>query len=323
LNPQQLENLVSPVALYPDPLLGQVMAAATYPVELVEAQQWLQTNGNLTGQQLVDAAKQQNWDASVQAMVAMPDVLAKLTQDVRWTTDLGNAFLAQPADVMAAVQTLRARAESNGKLQTTPQETVTTQDQNGQQAIVIQPADPQVMYVPVYDPMYIWGPPVWGAYPLLAYPAFGFGFYPGYHVGLFFGGFGGFAYGGWGWGPNWFGGGLYVNSAFFAHYGYHNGFAPAVAGRVGWVHDAGHRLGVGYPTPALANRYAAASQASRLTAARTANYRTVAPANNMAPAAAHSAPSPSVRPANAAPAAHTTASHPVSHGGGGGHGGRR
>src|ERR1022692_332649 len=148
LAPQQLDNLVAPIALYPEPLLGQVLAACTYPVELVEAQQWLQANGNLHGQELTDAARQQTWDASVQAMVAMPDVLAKLNQDIRWSTDLGNAFLAQPADVMAAVQRLRARAQSNGRLQSNQQETVTTETQNGQQAIEIQPADPQIMYVP-------------------------------------------------------------------------------------------------------------------------------------------------------------------------------
>jgi len=169
--PQQLDNLVAPIALYPDPLLGQVLAASTYPVELVEAQQWLQANGNLHGQELVDAAKQQNWDASVQALVAMPDVLAKLNQDIHWTTDLGNAFLAQPSDVMASVHRMRARAESNGKLQSNQQETVTTQTQNGQQAIEIQPADPQVIYVPTYDPAYVWGAPEWGYYPPLIYPA--------------------------------------------------------------------------------------------------------------------------------------------------------
>src|SRR5208283_3447595 len=162
--PQQLDNLVAPIALYPDPLLGQVLAASTYPVELVEAQQWLQANGNLHGQDLVDAAKQQTWDASVQALVAMPDVLAKLNQDIRWTTDLGNAFLAQPADVMAAVQRMRTRAQENGRLQSNAQETVTTENQGGQAAVEIQPADPQVIYVPSYDPSYIWGSPIWGAY---------------------------------------------------------------------------------------------------------------------------------------------------------------
>jgi hypothetical protein len=203
LAPQQLENLVAPIALYPDPLLGQVLAASTYPVELVEAQQWLQANTSLHGQQLTDAARQQNWDASVQAMVAMPDVLTKLNQDIQWTTDLGNAFLAQPADVMAAVQRMRSRAEANGKLQSNQQETVTTQTQNGQQAIEIQPADPQVLYAPNYDPGYVWGPPIWGAYPPLYYPSYGFGWYPGFNIGLCFGGWGGWGWGGWGWGGGW------------------------------------------------------------------------------------------------------------------------
>lgn len=287
LAPQQLENLVAPIALYPDPLLGQVLAASTYPVELVEAQQWLQANTNLHGQQLTDAARQQTWDASVQAMVAMPDVLAKLNQDIQWTTDLGNAFLAQPADVMAAVQRMRARAESNGKLQSNQQETVTTQTQNGQQAIEIQPADPQVIYVPVYDPAYVWGPPLWGAYPPLYYPYYGFGWYPGIHIGLFFGGWGGWGWGGWGWGwgPNWFGGGLFINGGFFNHYGY--GFGGVYGGRFGagfrgttaWAHDPAHRMGAGYSNAALNSRYGAASQASRIASARAGNYHSFGQGN--------------------------------------------
>jgi hypothetical protein len=278
--PQQLDNLVAPIALYPDPLLGQVLAASTYPVELVEAQQWLQANGNLHGQELIDAAKQQNWDASVQALVAMPDVLAKLNQDIHWTTDLGNAFLAQPSDVMASVQRMRARAESNGKLQSNQQETVTTQTQNGQQAIEIQPADPQVIYVPTYDPAYVWGPPLWGYYPPLIYPAYGWGWYPGIRIGLFFGGWGGWGWGGWGWGwgPNWFGGGLFINAGFFNHYGYGfggaygRGFGAGFRGTAAWAHDPAHRMGAGYSNAALSARYGAASQAARVAAARSGNY---------------------------------------------------
>jgi hypothetical protein len=277
--PQQLDNLVAPIALYPDPLLGQVLAASTYPVELVEAQQWLQANGNLQGQQRTDAAKQQNWDASVAAMVAMPDVLAKLNQDIHWTTDLGNAFLAQPADVMAAVQRMRARAEANGKLQSNQQETVTTQTQNGQQAIEIQPADPQVIYVPYYDPTYVWGAPLWGAYPGLYYPSYGWGWYPGVRIGLFFGGWGGWGWGGWGWGwgPNWFGGGLFINGGFFNHYGYgfgrgYGGYGAGFRGTMAWAHDPAHRLGAGYSNAGLNSRYGAASQASRIASARAGNY---------------------------------------------------
>jgi hypothetical protein len=211
LSLDQLDDLVAPVALYPDPLLGQVLAASTYTLELVEAEQWLQQNPNLTGDQLMDAARQQNWDPSVQALVAFPDVLSLLTRDIRWATDLGNAYLSQQGDVMAAVQRMRLRAQQNGRLASTPQQTVTTEAQNGQSAIVIEPASPQVIYVPVYNPEYIWGPPVWGYYPPLWYPTigFGFGFGPGIFLSAFFPG-----WGGWGWGVGmWAGAGVAAGSA--------------------------------------------------------------------------------------------------------------
>jgi hypothetical protein len=275
LPPQQLDDLVAPVALYPDPLLGQALVACTYPVELVEAQQWLQANGSLRGQQLTDAARQQNWDASVQALVALPDVLAKLTQDIRWTTDLGNAFLAQQADVMGAVQRMRARAQANGKLQSTPQETVTTENQGGQSAIEIQPADPQVIYVPTYDPNYIWGSPDWGYYPPLSYPGYGYWFGPGIDMGFCFGGWGGWGFGGWGWGwgPNWFGRSVFVNNSFFNRYGYNHGYGfGGGLGRTAWGHDPGHRLGVAYPNSQLNGRFGAASQASRVAVGQSGNW---------------------------------------------------
>src|SRR5271157_1908888 len=274
LAPAQLDDLVAPIALYPDPLLSQVLAASTYPLEVVEAQQWLQRNGNLKGQQLTEAARQQNWDASIQAMVAFPEVLTMLNQDVQWTTALGNAFLAQQSDVMAAVQRMRARAQSNGRLSTTPQQTVTSETQGGQTAIDIAPADPQVIYVPQYDPAYVWGPPAWGYYPPLYYAGYGYGFYPGINMGLCFGGGGGWGWGGWGWGwgPNWFGGSLFINGAFFNHYGFRGGLYAGGLGRAGWQHDASHRLGVAYPNSRLAARYGAASMASRsaMTSSRSA-----------------------------------------------------
>ena len=258
LSPDQLQDLVAPIALYPDTLLSQILAASTYPIEVVEAQQWLLKNRKLKGEKLMDEAKKQNWDSSVQALVAFPDVLTRLNQDIRWTTDLGNAFLAQQPDVMNAVQQLRAKAQANGKLQTTPQETVTTQTQNGQTAIEIAPPEPGVVYVPNYNPEWVWGPPVYGYYPPLFYPGLdvGFGFYPGIDLGLYFGGgwglWGGF---GWGWGPDWFGGRILVNGNFFHRYGFsdfHGGLGGA------WAHDAGHRLGVPYPNRAVANRFGGA-----------------------------------------------------------------
>lgn len=257
LSLQQLDDLVAPIALYPDNLLSEILAASTYPIEVVEAQQWLKQNHHLKGQQLLDAAKQQNWDPSVQALVIFPDVLARLNQDIRWTTDLGNAFLAQQADVMHAVQDMRAKAEANGRLRSTPQEAVTTENQNGQSAIVIQPPDPEQVYVPNYNPAYVWGPPDYGYYPPLFYPGIdaGFEFWPGIDLGFYFGGgwglYGGF---GWGWGPDWFGGGLFINNNFFHRYGfndYHRGF-----GNRAWVHDPAHRGGVAYPNRAVASRFA-------------------------------------------------------------------
>jgi len=255
LTPDQLDNLVAPIALYPDNILSQILAASTYPLEIVEAQQWLQQNRNLSGQKLLEAARKEKWDPSIQALVVFPDVLGRLNQDVRWTTDLGNAFLAQQADVMSAVQRMRGKAEANGKLKTTPQQTVSTESQNGQSAIAIQPVDPQVVYVPVYDPAYIWGPPLIGFYPPLIYPGigFGFGFLPGISIGAYFGGFGIWGGYGWGWGPNWFGGSIIINNNFFHRYGFRedHGF-----GRGGvWAHDPGHRLGVPYANRELANRY--------------------------------------------------------------------
>jgi len=260
-SPQQLDDLVAPIALYPDPLLGQVLAASTYPLEIVEAQQWLTRNSSLAGANLINAAKQQNWDPSVQALVAFPDLLARLNSDISWTTDLGNAFLAQQADVMYAVQRMRASAQANGKLSSSPQQVVTTQTGNGQSAIEIQPANPQVIYVPTYDPAYIWGPPAWGYYPSLFYPPFGFGFWPGINVGLYFGGWGWGGWGGWGWGPNWFGHGLFVNSAFFRNYGFRGGYG-GFQGVGAWAHNPAHRLGVPYSNGQLAQRFQGASRSN-------------------------------------------------------------
>lgn len=266
LSPQQLDNLVAPIALYPDPLLSQVLVASTYPLEVVEAGQWLQRNKNLSGQQLMDAAKQQPWDPSVQALVAVPDALNMLDQDIRWTTDLGNAFLAQQSDVMNAVQQMRTQAVDDGKLNSTPQQTVTTQAQGGQRDIVIEPADPEVIYVPYYDPFYVWGPPVYGFYPPLYYPAFGFGFGPGFDLSLCFGGWGDWGgWGLWGWSPNWFGSTVFINNSFFPRFGFHHGFRPGYPGRSVWVHDPVHRIGVPYTNPQVAARFHGSVTGSRNT----------------------------------------------------------
>jgi hypothetical protein len=340
LNGQQLESLVAPIALYPDTLLSQVLVACTYPLEVVEAQQWLDQNKTLTGPALTDAAKQQNWDPSVQALVAFPDVVKRLNSDIRWTTDLGNAFLAQQTDVMAAVQRLRASAKASGKLTDTQQAKVVTQDQNGQSAIEIQPTDPQVVYVPTYNPGYFWGSPVY-PWPGLYYPGIGigWGWGPGISLGFFFPGCCG--WGGWGWGFGWFGGGVFVNGPFFHRYGfsgYHGGFN----GRSAWAHDAAHRGGVPYPR-SVAGRYAGAAGARGMARPNAAAVRSSMARSESRAGANESRPNnhsafggsqngsrarqqsdhgfSSMGSARTAPAFHGGGGGGGFHGGGGGHGG--
>jgi len=177
----QLDSLVAPIALYPDPLLAQILAASTYPLEIIELEQWLKRNPDLKDQALADAVAKQPWDASIQAMAVFPDMVTRLSANVAWTTNLGNAFLARQQDVMDAVQRMRAKAQSKGALETTAQQKVETETVEGaQEAIVIEPANSQYMYVPSYDPAVVYGPPVW-PYPAYYYP----GFVPG--AGLAFG----------------------------------------------------------------------------------------------------------------------------------------
>ena len=256
LSPEQLESMVAPIALYPDSLLSQVLVASTYPLEVVEAQQWLDQNQGLTGTALTDAAKKQGWDPSIQALVAFPEVIKRLNEDVRWTTDLGNAFLAQQADVMAAIQRLRARAKDSGKLTDTPQEKVVTENKDGQTAIEIEPTDPQVIYVPVYNPGYFWG----DAYPMYPWPELyypgigvGWGWGPGINLGFYFGGCCG--WGGWGWGLGWFGGGAFVNNHFFHRYGFHEFHGSEFRASSAWQHNPEHRGAVPYSNRAMTQRY--------------------------------------------------------------------
>jgi len=258
LPPQQLDDLVAPIALYPDPLVSEIFAASTYPIEIAEAHQWAEDHSKWQPSKLMDEAKKQNWDPSVQGLVAFPPVLTRLSQDIGWTTQLGNAFLAQQADVMQAVQRMRAQAQARGTLASTPQQVVTTQNQGGQSAIDIEPADPNVWYVPDYNPVYVWGPPVWGVYPPLLYPGIGvgFGWFPGCELGLWFGGWGGWGWGGWGWTPNWFGGGIILNHSFLHRYGFnHFDRGGEGLGNSAWTHDPVHRLGVPYPTRGVAERF--------------------------------------------------------------------
>jgi hypothetical protein len=154
-----LEQLLAPVALYPDPLLAQVLTSATSPGQVTEMNNWLQQNKNLQGTALQEAAQQKGFDASFIALALFPDVMNQLASQIDWTTELGTAFLSDPTGVMNAVQKLRAQAQAAGNLTSTPQQQVTTENQGGQQVIVIQPANPQVVYVPVYNPTVVYYPP--------------------------------------------------------------------------------------------------------------------------------------------------------------------
>jgi len=149
LSPNQVDDLVAPIALYPDPLIGQILVAATYPIEVVEASQWLQRNPGLVGSELTKAAEAQPWDPSVQALVMFPDVIKRLNEDIAWTTNLGNAFLSQQADVMNAIQRMRLRAQQSGKLISTPEQQVITAAEGAEAVVEIIPANPEVLYVPV------------------------------------------------------------------------------------------------------------------------------------------------------------------------------
>jgi hypothetical protein len=210
LSPEQLQQLVAPIALYPDALVAQILAASAYPTQIVEAQRFVQQNPNLKGADLGAAVDKQDWDPSVKALTQFPSVLADMDKNLSWTSTLGDANMNQPADLMDAVQFMRKKAQDAGSLKTTPQQTVTNQGTN----VVIQPANPQVVYVPDYDPELVYGYPVplwpgfypwWGVYG--PYLSFGIGF----GIGPFFG----FGWGWHAWGFDWgrrgllYGGGPY------------------------------------------------------------------------------------------------------------------
>src|SRR5271165_6263403 len=208
----QLDSLVAPIALYPDPLLSQTLVASTYPLEVVQLQQWLTQHKDLKDKALVDAVKKQDWDPSIQGLAALPDVVKQLGDNIKWTTDLGNAFLAQQDDVMQAVQRMRKKAQGNGNLKSSEQQKVETKTVESQQVIVIEQANPQVVYVPSYNPTVVYGAAVY-PYPPIYYPPPGYyaaGMAISFGVGIAMGAMWG---GGWGYGCGWGGGNnnVYVN----------------------------------------------------------------------------------------------------------------
>src|SRR5215469_857112 len=229
LKPEQLEALVAPIALYPDALLANMLAAATYPLEVVEADRFVKEKKNLKGDALKAEVDKKGWDDSVKALTATPSVLDTMSDKLDWTKSLGDAMLAQQSDLMDAIQRLREKARGNNKLSTTKQQKVTVKQQENKQVIVIEPTDPNTMYVPYYEPA-----TVYGAWPYADYPPYYFG-YPSYigagvvAAGLAFGT--AWAIGRWG---NYWGGGCnWGNNNFFINR----------SNNINWSHNVAHRQG--------------------------------------------------------------------------------
>ncbi len=253
----ELDSLVAPIALYSDPLLAQTLAASTYPLEIIQLQQWMDRNKNLKGKALADAVAKQPWDPSVQGLVEFPDVVQRMAGNVQWTTDLGNAFLAQQSDAMDAVQRMRAKAQGTGNLKTSAQQVVETETvPSGKQVIKIEQANPDVVYVPSYDPTVVYGPPP-PQYPYYPYT------YPGYVPGtaLMWGAgiaVGAAAWGAWGghWGNcDWNGGNVKINNNY--NYNKNNNFNRNVSrqGQGNWQHNPQHRGNAPYGDRNTANKF--------------------------------------------------------------------
>ena len=250
---EQLDQMLAPIALYPDALLSQVLMAATYPLEVVEAARWSQANPNLKGDAAVAAVKDKSWDVSVKSLVAFPQTLQMMSNQLDWTQKLGDAMIGQQKDVATAVQRLRAKAQAAGNLKSTPQQTVTTQSSGGASAIVIEPANPELLYVPYYNPAWAYGAWPYPAYPPPYYPPppnYGAALMTGMMFGLGVAA-GAAMFGGWHWG---YGGGGWGNSYTTVNVNratnITNNFNAARYRNGQWSHDPAHRDGVPYRTPA-------------------------------------------------------------------------
>jgi len=249
VKPEELGQLVAPIALYPDTLLSQVLIASTYPLEVVEAERWVNNNKNLKGEALKNAIDQKKWDDSIKALAATPDVLAMMSDKLDWTQKLGDAVLAQQPDVMDAIQRLRQKAHANDKLKTTSQQKVSTVQQSGKDYIVIEPAVPQTVYVPYYDPAVVYGEWPYPDYPPYYFPS------PGYitggmlATGIAFAT--GVAVGAWARAGNWWGGGF--------NWGNNNiniNNDIDINKRDNWVHNPEHRQGVRYNNDNVRQKFA-------------------------------------------------------------------
>ncbi|HIJ61030.1 MAG TPA: DUF3300 domain-containing protein [Nitrospirae bacterium] len=250
---EQLEQITAPIALYPDALISQILMASTYPLEIVKADRWVRANKDLKGDTLAQELEKQNWDPSVKSLVNFPQVLQMMSDKLDWTQNLGDAFLADEKAVMDSIQSLRRKADSAGNLKSTKEQKVIFE----KETIIIEPSNPQVIYVPVYNPTVVYG--VW-AYP--AYPPFYY-YPPGYiSTAVFYFGTG-FVIGtawGYAWGRcNWWGGNVNINinqniqyNQFINRTKYEQKY-QSFQGR--WQHDGEHRRGVAYRDSNTARQY--------------------------------------------------------------------
>ncbi len=259
--PEEIEQLVAPIALYPDSLISQILMASTYPLEVVEADRWLQKNKDLAENQLTDALEKQTWDPSVKSLVGFPQVLDMMNEKLEWTQKLGDAFLAQQKDVLEAIQSLRKKAQQEDNLKTTEQQVVKVE----QETIIIESANPQVVYVPSYDPVV-----VYGAWPYPAYPPSYYyppGYVPGSNLFAFGAGVAVGAAWGYAWGHcDWHGGDIDidVNRNFeFNQNINRNNFVQnnqnLNRGQGTWQHNPENRKGVAYRDQGTAQKYNRAS----------------------------------------------------------------
>jgi Protein of unknown function (DUF3300) len=251
---EEIDQMTAPIALYPDELLAQVLVAATYPLEIVQADRWLSdpANAKLKGDELATALEPQPWDPSVKSLVPFPQVLKMMSEKLEWTQRLGDAFLAQQADVMSSVQRLRRQAQAAGNLKSTEQQTVVVE----KEAVVIQPAKPDVVYVPTYNPTVVYGSWPYPSYPPVYYPPSP-AYYPGYYPGSALMAGIGFGLGvaaigslsGWG-NCNWGGNNININASRYNNINAANiraGRATQLSANASnWQHNPAHRGGVAY-----------------------------------------------------------------------------
>lgn len=262
----QLEQIVAPIALYPDALLMQILMASTYPLEIVEAHRWAQKNPSLKGKDLEEALKKQDWDASVKSLCGFPDVLKRLNENLDWTQDLGDAFLGQKTEILDTVQKMRGKALEAGQLKTTEQQKVT---QQADKIIVIESASPEVIYVPTYSPTVVYG--AW-SYPTYYYPPMYAPVPPGYGAMMFTVGivWGAAIWGGcaWGWGHST----VNVNVNNYNNFnnntnisgGNRNQINTGGGGKQDWDHNPEHRGGVNYKDNATAKQYGGSGNSNRV-----------------------------------------------------------